>query len=493
MRLARKLTIGLVLGILVVMAAYAYAQVRQEVLLSDADLLRARRIGLAWLGMLEGVWEREGPARALELVERANQRTQGLSFRLVPGDPRSPDTDALGLSDAQRRTLAEGSLVQSITRDAQGDEWHHAYAALAVGGAHPAVVQLTESHAPQQAFIRTNHTAIALATLAIVVVCGAIATALQYGLVGRPIVRLRDKARRAGAGDFSRPLVLRQRDEIGELAADLNAMCEQIAAANRRLAEESDAHLAALEQLRHAERLATVGRLAAGVAHELGTPLNVVSGRAELIAARELPRAEVAKNAAIIVEQADRMSAIIQQLLDFSRRRAGTPGLADLPDLVGRAVDLLSSAAKRARVRVRRAPAAEPLMARVDQNQMQQALTNIILNGIQAMPVGGELRVSTDLCRTTPPPEASARPDDYLRVRVEDDGIGIAPDRLAHVFEPFFTTKATGEGTGLGLAVAHGIVTEHGGWIAVESELGKGSRFSIYLPVPAGAGETAAA
>ncbi len=493
MRLARKLTIGLVLGILVVMAAYAYAQIRQEVLLSDADLLRARRIGLAWLGMLEGVWEREGPARAQELIERANRRTEGLSFGLLPGDPRSLDPAALALSDEQRRTLAEGRLVQSITRDAQGGEWHHAYVALSAGGGHPAVATLTESHAPQQAFIRTNHTAMALATLAIVVVCGGIATALQYGLVGRPIVRLRDKARRAGAGDFSGPLLLRQRDEMGELAADINAMCEQIAAANRRLAEETDAHLAALEQLRHAERLATVGRLAAGVAHELGTPLNVVSARAELIAARELPHAEVAKNAAIIGEQADRMSVIIQQLLDFSRRRSGTPGLADLPELVARAVDLLSPAAKRARVRVRRTPTAEPLMAWVDQNQMLQALTNIIFNGIQAMPAGGELRVSTDPCRIAPPPEGGVRSDDYLRVRVEDDGVGIAPERLAHVFEPFFTTKATGEGTGLGLAVAHGIVTEHGGWIAVESEVGKGSRFSIYLPVPAGAGETAAA
>jgi signal transduction histidine kinase len=333
----------------------------------------------------------------------------------------------------------------------------------------------------------------AVATLAVVAVCGAIATALQYALVGRPVVQLRDKARRAGAGDLAGPLRLRQRDEIGELAADINAMCEQIAATKRRLAEETEAHIAALEQLRHAERLATVGRLAAGVAHELGTPLAVVSARAELLAARELPHGEVAKNGGIIAEQVDRMSAIIRQLLDFSRRHAPKPGHADLPRLVTRALDLLSSAARRAGVTVRCAPATTPLTALVDQNQILQVLTNVMLNAIQAMPHGGELRVSTDTCRAAPPAEVGGAPRDYLRVRVEDDGIGIPPERLPHIFEPFFTTKATGEGTGLGLAVAHGIVSEHGGWIAVESEMGKGSRFSIHLPVPDDAGESAAA
>ena len=490
MRLARKMTIGLVLGILAVMAAYAYAQIRQEVRLSDADLVRGRRIGLAWLGMLEGVCEREGPARAQELVERANRRTEGLSFRLIPGDANDTHLAEFGLTDAQRHALADGAVVQSLTRDDRDTEWHHAIAAL--GGGHPAVAVLTESHAPQQAFIRTNHTALGLATLAIAAVCGMIATGLLYGMVGRPIAKLRDKTRRAGAGDFSGPLQIRQRDEIGELAGDINSMCAQIGAANQRLAEETEGHILALEQLRHAERLATVGRLAAGVAHELGTPLNVISARAEVLAGRELAHGEVAKNAVIIGEQADRISAIIQQLLDFSRRRSVTPGLANLPHLVTRALDLLSSAAKRAGVRMHSDPGREALMVRVDQNQILQALTNVMMNAIQAMPQGGELRVSTAACQVTPPPDVGGPAGDYRCVLVDDTGIGIPPDRLPHIFEPFFTTKAIGEGTGLGLAVAHGIVSEHGGWIAVESEFGTGSRFSIYLPVPA-AGETAAA
>src|SRR5437016_2774104 len=172
------------------------------------------------------------------------------------------------------------------------------------------------------------------ATIAIIAMCGLLASVLQIRLVGRPLRLLRDKARRAGGGDFSGPLVLRQRDEMGELATEINAMCDRLAEANRRVAKEAAARVAALEQLRHTERLATVGQLAAGVAHELGTPLGVVSARAELLASGDVSAADAGANARIILEQTDRMTAIIQQLLDFSRRRATKIGLANLDQVI---------------------------------------------------------------------------------------------------------------------------------------------------------------
>lgn len=322
----------------------------------------------------------------------------------------------------------------------------------------------------------------ATATLAVVAVCGLIVTALQYSLVGRPLQLLRDKARRAGDGDFSRPLVLSQNDEIGELARDMNAMCERIAEANRKLAEENQARIAALEQLRHTDRLATVGRLAAGVAHELGTPLSVVSARAQVIVANDPASPGTAQNARVIVEQCERMADIIQQLLDFSRRSGARLGLTDLRHVVTRTLDLLSAAAQSAHVDIRHDPGNAPLMVSVDQNQMQQALTNVVLNGIQAMPNGGCLGVRTAVRHVRPPAGLGNAEDDYPCVSVEDAGSGIRAGDLERIFEPFFTTKGMGEGTGLGLAVAHGIVTEHGGWIAVDSEVGKGSRFEIFLP-----------
>src|SRR5207249_11308328 len=147
------------------------------------------------------------------------------------------------------------------------------------------------------------------------------------------------------------PILVPQRDAMGNRAAEGNAMCDRIADANRRVAEETAARVAALEQLRHAERLATVGQLAAGVAHELGTPLNVVSARAELLVTGAPSPADAAANGRIILEQADRMTAIIHQLLDFSRRRGPMMGLANLEQVVTRALNLVSPAAERAQVR----------------------------------------------------------------------------------------------------------------------------------------------
>ncbi len=482
MRLARKLNSLLILGIILVMATYAYVEVRHEVVLYEADRVRTRQLALAWIGSLEAVWEREGGQRAQELVERANQRAAAVTVRLVGLDGSAGYLPKADLDPDQLAALRNDALVRFTLSDAAGDEWQHFYAALTTGSSHPAAIELVEPLKDEQTFIRTTHAAMLWATIAVIATCALIVTAVDFWFVGRPLRRLRDKARRAGAGDFSGPLTLDQHDEIGDLANELNAMCVHLAESRRRLDAETDARIAALEQLRHTDRLATVGQLAAGVAHELGTPLNVVSTRAQLIASGDMPRQELTANAGIIIEQSDRMTTIIQQLLDFSRRRTPKIEVADVRHVIAHTLELLSSVIEKADVEVRCATGNTPVLANVDANQMQQALTNIVLNGIQAMSRHGTLRLSAQV-QPASPPKGDARPaGKYVCITVEDTGMGIAPDRLPHIFEPFFTTKAVGEGTGLGLAVAHGIITEHGGWIVVESTVGQGSRFSIFLP-----------
>jgi signal transduction histidine kinase len=133
-----------------------------------------------------------------------------------------------------------------------------------------------------------------------------------------------------------------------------------------------------------------------------------------------------------------------------------------------------------------------PVLARADQGQLEQALTNFVLNGIQAMPQGGTLRVGVSTRRTRPPAEPGGPEGEYLTLTVTDEGEGISRENVLRIFEPFFTTKGVGQGTGLGLSVAYGIVSEHGGWIDVESQVGSGSRFTIHLP-PATAAPAAAA
>ncbi len=480
MKLARKLTAALAAGILVVMALYALFQIHQEIALSDDDLLRAQRVGRAWLGTIEAVWEREGPDRARELARRATERAGDIELRIMSVDEILASTP---LSAEERGALLSHQLVRRVRTDGAGPSRLEVFVQMRVANGTPMAVKYVEPHHQQDSFIRMNRFAIIGATLGIVAVCGLIASALQYSLVGRPLQMLRDKARRAGEGDFDNPLELRQKDEIGELAREVNAMCDRIAAGNRRLAEETDARIHALEQLRHTDRLATVGQLAAGVAHGLGNPLSVVSARAELIGETELPYPEVKKNARLIGEQCDRMTAIIQQLLDFSRRRADALEVVDLRDVVARTCDLLSTAADRARARLRVDTPEAPIAVRIDRNQIQQALANVILNGIQAMRDGGAIRVSAETARAHPPNGDPSADADHARVVVEDAGAGIAPEHLDRLFEPFFTTKRVGEGTGLGLPVAHGIVSEHGGWFEVDSRLGGGTRFTIWLPL----------
>jgi signal transduction histidine kinase len=171
----------------------------------------------------------------------------------------------------------------------------------------------------------------------------------------------------------------------------------------------------------------------------------------------------------IIVRESDRMSAILRQLLDFSRREAPRTASEDLSRVARETVRLLAPVAERSGVTLDlRAEA--PVHLEIDGSQIRQALTNLVQNALQATPSGGRVAVEV------------AAGADGARVHVRDSGGGIAPEHLSRIFEPFFTTKRPGEGTGLGLSVADGIVREHGGTIEVASEPGAGSRFTIHLP-----------
>ena len=252
------------------------------------------------------------------------------------------------------------------------------------------------------------------------------------------------------------------------------------------LTRETTAHIATLEQLRHRDRLATVGKLASGLAHELGTPLNVVAGRAQLIATTPGLDGETVASARIIDEQSRRMTGIIRQLLDFARRRGPSTERIDLVELARRTLHLLGPLAQKRRIELDlEVTPGGPIAAEVDHAQLQQALTNLVMNGVQAMDEGGRLVVEVGAARVHPPEEHGGPEDEYAFLRVIDGGCGIAPDHVAQIFEPFFTTKPVGEGTGLGLSIAYGIVRDHGGWIGVQSEPGRGSRIAMYVPVRA--------
>ncbi len=229
------------------------------------------------------------------------------------------------------------------------------------------------------------------------------------------------------------------------------------------------------EQLRHAEKLATVGQLAAGLAHEIGTPLNVISGRAEMVL-KKLPEGDGLKDHLTrIVGQIDRISGIVSQMLVFARKQAPHKETFDLPQLIDRLIGLLSHQLEQAHIAVEwKNPG--PLNLHADPDQVQQVIMNLLINARQAMVGGGTIQVRCEPAN----PSAGGR---YLCVTVSDNGPGMADDVARRIFDPFFTTKAPGQGTGMGLTVAHGIVSAHGGWIDVTTQPGRGSRFAVFLPL----------
>ena len=478
MRLARKLTLGLVAGVLFVMAGYAWVQINHEVLIIDADLSKNEKLGHGIAAALEEIWARDGEARAREMLDTIDRNGPDIiqlrwhRLRELLADP--PE-------DVSREDMVALTQQNIVTiRPTTNGEWvRHIYVRLGIPGEEPAVLEGRESLQAEHRYIDMNHRELAFASGLVAVICGLTAMGLGYWFVGRPLARLRDHARAIGAGHLEGRVDIRQHDEIGDLAEELNRMSARLAEARARLVEEAEARIATLDQLRHTDRLTTVGRLAAGVAHELGTPLNVIAGRAAKIATSET--GQTAEYARIIQDQAARMIAIIRQLLDFSRRHGPKLAVCNVRTIIGRTVDLLRPFAERHGTTVDvEARAGEPF-ARVDQNQLQQAITNIMMNGMQAMPRGGRLRIVVEPCMARPPDDEHLIARPCLRIAIEDQGEGIPNQHLAYIFEPFFTTKGVGEGTGLGLSVAHGIVTDHGGWIDVESEVGKGTRMTIYL------------
>lgn len=223
------------------------------------------------------------------------------------------------------------------------------------------------------------------------------------------------------------------------------------------------------DQLRRTERLAELGTLASGMAHEIGTPMNVILGRAEYLM-RRTQEETTKKGLETIIAQVERITKIMNQLLTFARRRPAERRPIQLKQVVEDGLEVLHERLVRHRIQVEVSLGNTLPMVLADPDQMSQVLLNLFINAIQAMPQGGTLRVGLE------PGEGA------VKLIIADTGVGIPKDALPRIFDPFFTTKEAGQGTGLGLTVVHNILQEHGGSIAVESELGRGTTFTLTLP-----------
>jgi signal transduction histidine kinase len=307
--------------------------------------------------------------------------------------------------------------------------------------------------------ISTSRTSLSLIfTLATVLM-----TVIGLGLartIAIPILRMRDVSKKVAGGDFDQQLSLKRRDEIGELATSFNTMVSNLRSRT--------------EELVQSEKLSAVGQLAAGLAHDVKNPLAVIKGVAEELNYEIDDGAdeEFIKNyLAIIRDNADRANNILTDLMKFSRSSTFSFEPLDICDSIKQAVRLTDFLARKANVEITMDFDPPSVILEYDEQQIEQVLVNLIQNAIQAMPEGGDLKVKVE----------TDQEDCYISV--EDTGKGIPEEFLKKVFEPFFTTKPKGEGTGLGLAVAYGIIDNHKGSISVSSEVGVGTTFLIKLPL----------
>lgn len=223
------------------------------------------------------------------------------------------------------------------------------------------------------------------------------------------------------------------------------------------------------DQLKKAERLAELGTIASGMAHEIGTPMNVILGRAEYLMDRVRDE-PVRKGLQTIVAQVERITRVMNQLLAFARRKPPERVPLALKDVIENSLEMFHERLAKSRIEVVSDVSESCPMIQADNDQMSQVLINLIMNAVHAMPEGGTLRISLGV-------DAG-----MVKLTVSDSGHGIPSDLLQNIFEPFFTTKEFGKGTGLGLTVVKGIVEEHQGSIGVESAEGKGTTFTILLP-----------
>jgi signal transduction histidine kinase len=320
--------------------------------------------------------------------------------------------------------------------------------------------------------------------LVVVFVVGLVVSVALRQTAVKPLRRLLEGIDAVGKGDLSRVILAERDDEIGTLAGRFNAMTASLREAREDGQRGAEARLALEARLRQSEKLATIGQMAAEIAHEVGTPLNVIGGRAraigKIVARSNESQAtesgvrpvDIAKNASIIGGEVERIAKIIRQVLDFSRQRGPTVTRVRVAAVIAEAVEFLTEPTRRQGIAVEvSAPAGLPDVPG-DPDQIQQVCLNLLMNAIHAMPAGGTLRVVAERVVRRKGGLDLAAPAEYVVVEISDSGAGIPEDHRDKIFEPFFTTRDEGQGTGLGLAVSNGIVKDHDGWIEVESPRG---------------------
>jgi signal transduction histidine kinase len=330
------------------------------------------------------------------------------------------------------------------------------------------VARITDDVRADLARTRWRLIGVVVALVAVTLAAGVL---LGTAYITRPLATVLDGISHVRAGDFRSPVPLAHHDEIGALVDEFNAMVDALAEARQRIDQETEARLRLERGLQGIDKMVTIGQLSAGLAHEIGSPLQVLSARASALATRSTDP-ETRRQAEILVEQTARITRIVDQLLSFGRRRPAVIAPRDIARPVRTVLELLDGEARRRGVALELAIDDGDHTIEADEDQLQQIVLNLVRNALAATPSGGRITVRIEAAPAPP----------QVRLIIRDTGPGIPAELQGRLFEPFFTTRASEGGTGLGLAVVRAIVTEHGGTIAASSD--GGAEFIVSFPAP---------
>lgn len=326
------------------------------------------------------------------------------------------------------------------------------------------VLDITMPLAEVEAGMRASTMRLLLFALIAIAAISLIIYLLVEIIVLKPLSHVVAATQRVAAGDLSHNIPIKNRDELGVLAQSFNDMTRKLAETQR--------------QLFQSEKLASVGRLAAGVAHEINNPLTGVLTYSSFLLKRAEDKPEMKDDLEVIVRETKRCREIVKGLLDFARQSPAEKNRVAINEVVERSAQILANQLAKHKIQIEKQLAPDLPEIEADANQLQQVLVNLIMNASDAIgESGGTITIASALV----PDEANANAR-LMQLQVRDTGCGIPQENLSKIFEPFFSTKGQ-KGNGLGLAIVWGIVEKHNGRIAVESKLGEGTVFKILLPV----------
>ena len=342
--------------------------------------------------------------------------------------------------------------------------------------------------------MRTNAVTMAVLSLGFIIIAALSVGFFVHRLVYVPLRDLEAGARRLSSGNLEQMIPVRSDDELGQLAASFNAMTvalrkseEELRGWGRTLEQKVEKRTRELRiaeaETARTEKLASVGLLAAGIAHELNNPLTGVLTFTSLLRKKMPDGSPDADDLDLVIRETKRCAAIIRRLLDFAREKTPEKKFADLNRVIEDTARIIERPAFFRDIEIGMDLDAELPQVWIDADLIKQVIMNMLVNAQHAIEHEGSITVRSRRCPQPRSPEPGMAPVPMVEISIIDTGCGIPQQNMKRIFDPFFTSKEVGKGTGLGLSGSHGIVRAHGGMIEVESTVGKGSTFRIYLPV----------